>query len=74
MVNKSAAIHSQLTELVLEGKGIDAITGSLAQIVDNPVAVEDVNFQLISLAGFTPEEGDEQYIYDVPPSGRRSRP
>lgn len=63
LVKKSAAIHSQLTDLVLEGKGIDAITGSLAQIVDHPVIVEDVNFKLISQAGLSPEEEDEmQYI------------
>ena len=62
MVNKSAAIHSQLTELVLEGKGINAITDSLAKIVDNPVVVEDVNLKLISVSGFAPDDGDEQYI------------
>lgn len=59
LVKKSAAIHSQLTDLVLEGKGIDAITGSLAQIVDNPVAVEDVDFKLISQGGFNPKADDE---------------
>ena len=63
MVKKSAAIHSQLTDLVLEGKGIDVITGSLAQIVANPVTVEDVNFKLLSQAGFSlGEEAEMQCI------------
>lgn len=51
MVKKSAAIHSQLTDLVLAGKGIGAITDSLAQIVSNPVIVEDISFKLIAQAG-----------------------
>ena len=58
-VKKSAAIHNQLTNLVLEGKGIDAITTTLAQIVSNPIAVEDASFKLISRAGTYLSEGTE---------------
>lgn len=63
LVQKSAAIHSQLTDLVLEGKGIDAIISSLAKIVENPVVVENVNFKMVSQAGFShKEESETQYI------------
>ncbi len=59
MVKKSAAIHSELTNLVLEGKGIDVITDSLAQIVANPVKVEDASFKLISQSGSRLGEKEE---------------
>ncbi|HUW65958.1 MAG TPA: helix-turn-helix domain-containing protein [Spirochaetia bacterium] len=40
-LQKSMTIHNLLTNLVLEGHGLDAITRSLAEIIDNSVIVTD---------------------------------
>jgi len=47
-MQKSAAIHNQLTSLVLEGQGLAGITRNLAYIIDRPVLVADRFFQVLS--------------------------
>ncbi|MDA8211277.1 MAG: XylR N-terminal domain-containing protein [Clostridia bacterium] len=53
-LQRSVAIHKQLTGLVLDDFGLDAITKTLAQLVGNPVLVEDYYFKVISSAGTIP--------------------
>jgi len=52
-LKKSTDIHNQLTELVLEGKGLDAIANTLAEIINGPVLVEDENFKLLATTKIT---------------------
>ncbi len=47
-MQKSAAIHNQLTSLALEGQGLAGITRNLAHIIDRPVLVADRFFQVLS--------------------------
>ena len=48
VLTRSLEIHKQLTELALTGKGIEAICHTLTDIIDNPVQVEDQNFEVIA--------------------------
>lgn len=41
LLQRAIDIHNQLTRIVLEGKGIEAITVTLAQLLNRPVQVED---------------------------------
>lgn len=47
-MQKSAAIHNQLTSLVLEGQGLSGITRNLSHIIDKVVLVTDRFFQAMS--------------------------
>lgn len=62
-LQRSVAIHKQLTGLVLDDLGLDAITKTLAQLVGNPVLVEDSYFKVISAAGKIPAgpNGEEPF-------------
>ncbi|MEW5922326.1 MAG: helix-turn-helix domain-containing protein [Bacillota bacterium] len=46
ILEKSLELHNQLTELVLRGKGIEAICDTLTAFIGSPVQVEDHNFQI----------------------------
>lgn len=48
-LKKSLSIHNQLTALVLDERGLDAITQNLAQMINNPVLVADRFFNIISI-------------------------
>lgn len=42
IIKKTEEIHNRLTKIVLEGRGLSYIAGTLAQLVDNVIIVEDV--------------------------------
>lgn len=46
ILEKSSEIHKKLTELVLRGKGIEAICSTLAAFIGCPVQIEDHNFNI----------------------------
>ena len=50
-LKRSMEIHRRFTELVLDGKGIDEICRTLAEILDSAVSVEDASFHLLGHAG-----------------------
>lgn len=45
-------IHNQLTIMVLQGNGYHSIAETLTTLVENPVIVEDENFNLLATAAF----------------------
>jgi purine catabolism regulator len=47
----SMDIHHRFTELVLDGKGVDEICRTLADLLDSAVSVEDASFHLLAHAG-----------------------
>lgn len=46
ILEKSSEIHKKLTELVLRGRGIEAICSTLADFTGCPVQIEDHNFNI----------------------------
>ena len=46
MLEKSSEIHKKLTELVLSGRGIEAICATLATFIGCPIQIEDHNFSI----------------------------
>lgn len=52
-LSQSLQIHEKLTELVLTSKGIDTIIKTIADLVGNPIILEDKSFNLIAKAQFT---------------------
>jgi purine catabolism regulator len=52
-LKRSMEIHSRFTELVLDGKGVNEICRTLAELVGGAVSVEDASFHLLAHAGGT---------------------
>ena len=50
MLEKSSEIHKKLTELVLRGRGVEAICSTLAAFIDCPVQIEDKDFNIKATA------------------------
>jgi purine catabolism regulator len=50
-LKRSLDIHRRFTDLVLDGKGVNEICRTLADLLDSGVAVEDVSFHLLAHAG-----------------------
>src|SRR6266536_2860288 len=50
-LKRSLDIHSRFTELVLDGKGVNEITRTLADLLESAVVVEDASFHLLAHAG-----------------------
>ena len=50
-LKQSIAIHRRFTELVLDGKGLDEIARTLADLLGSAVVMEDANFHLLAHAG-----------------------
>jgi len=50
-LKQSMAIHRRFTELVLDGKGLDEIAKTLADLLGSAVVVEDATFHLLAHAG-----------------------
>jgi purine catabolism regulator len=48
LVKRSEEIHRRLTKLVLDSKGMDKIAGTVCDIVNNPVIIEDRWFNLLT--------------------------
>lgn len=47
-LQRAEEIHTQLTQLVLDGNSVSSIAQSLADLVSNPIVVEDGRFNLIA--------------------------
>src|SRR5919199_2671344 len=50
-LKRSFEIHRRFSELVLDGKGVNEICRTLAELLDSAVAVEDASFHLLAHAG-----------------------
>jgi purine catabolism regulator len=50
-LKRSLEIHRRFTDLVLDGKGVNEICRTLADLLDSGVAVEDASFHLLAHAG-----------------------
>src|SRR6202011_1577756 len=50
-LKRSLEIHSRFTELVLDGKGVNEICRTLAELRESAVSVEDASFHLLAHAG-----------------------
>src|SRR5256885_460421 len=49
-LKRSMEIHRRFTELVLDGKGVNEICRTLAEILESAVVVEDASFHLLALS------------------------
>ena len=50
-LKRSLEIHRRFTELVLDGKGVNEICRTLADLLESAVTVEDASFHLLAHAG-----------------------
>src|SRR2546421_3312861 len=50
-LTRSIEIHRRFTELVLDGKGVNEICRTLADLLESAVVVEDASFHLLAHAG-----------------------
>ncbi|MGA8922134.1 MAG: PucR family transcriptional regulator ligand-binding domain-containing protein [Candidatus Dormiibacterota bacterium] len=50
-LKRSIEIHHRFTELVLDGKGVNEICRTLADLLESAVVVEDASFRLLAHAG-----------------------
>ena len=50
-LKRSMEIHRRFTELVLDGKGVNEICRTLAELLESAVVVEDASFHLLAHAG-----------------------
>src|SRR5499427_5500546 len=50
-LKRSMDIHRRFTELVLDGKGVNEICRTLADLLESAVVVEDASFHLLAHAG-----------------------
>src|SRR2546423_2693831 len=50
-LKQSPEIHRRFTELVLDGKGVNEICRTLAELLESAVVIEDASFHLLAHAG-----------------------
>jgi len=50
-LKRSLEIHSRFTEIVLDGKGVNEICRTLADLLESAVVIEDTSFHLLAHAG-----------------------
>lgn len=55
-LKRSLEIHRRFTELVLDGKGVNEICRTLAELLDSAVSVEDASFHLLAHHGATRQD------------------
>jgi len=68
-LKRSLDIHRRFTDLVLDGKGVNEICRTLAELLDSSVAVEDASFHLLAHAGSTTDPHRRETIarHGTPP-------
>src|SRR5215831_19270870 len=68
-LKRSLEIHRRFTDLVLDGKGVNEICRTLADLLDSGVAVEDASFHLLAHAGSTTDPHRRETIarHGTPP-------
>ncbi len=52
VLQESLVVHNRLMEIVLRGTGLDALSETLAELVQCSVSIEDTSFHLISYANW----------------------
>ena len=50
LLQQSTHIYAQLTELVLQGAGLEALASTLAQLLERSVTIEDPDFRVLAAA------------------------
>src|SRR2546423_2263207 len=50
-LKRSLEVHRRFTELVLDGKGVNEICRTLAELLESAVVIEDASFHLLAHAG-----------------------
>src|SRR5207244_1664135 len=50
-LKQSLEIHRRFTELVLDGKGVNEICRTLAELLESAVVIEDASFHLLAHTG-----------------------
>src|SRR5262252_7548369 len=68
-LKRSLEIHRRFSDLVLDGKGVNEICRTLADLLDSSVAVEDASFHLLAHAGSTTDPHRRETIarHGTPP-------
>ncbi len=68
-LKRSLDIHRRFSDLVLDGKGVNEICRTLAELLDSGVAVEDASFHLLAHAGTTSDAHRRETIarHGTPP-------
>ena len=68
-LKRSLEIHRRFSDLVLDGKGVNEICRTLAELLDSGVAVEDASFHLLAHAGSTTDPHRRETIarHGTPP-------
>jgi purine catabolism regulator len=61
-LKRSMDIHRRFTELVLDGKGVNEICRTLADLLDSAVTVEDASFHLLAHAGGSADQHRKETI------------
>src|SRR5437667_10444876 len=61
-LKRSIEIHRRFTELVLDGKGVNEICRTLADLLESAVVVEDASFHLLAHAGGSTDPHRKQTI------------
>jgi sugar diacid utilization regulator len=64
MLNYASQTHSQLTELVLQQKGIEVITETISQIINKPIVIYD---EFINVLATSSGETDYGFEIEMPP-------
>src|SRR5690348_5874662 len=61
-LKRSIEIHRRFTELVLDGKGVNEICRTLADLLESAVSVEDASFHLLAHAGDSADQHRKETI------------
>jgi purine catabolism regulator len=61
-LKRSIEIHRRFTELVLDGKGVNEICKTLAELLESAVTIEDASFHLLAHAGSTADPHRKETI------------
>jgi PucR family transcriptional regulator, purine catabolism regulatory protein len=61
-LKRSIEIHRRFTELVLDGKGVNEICRTLADLLESAVVVEDASFHLLAHAGGSVDQHRKETI------------
>jgi purine catabolism regulator len=61
-LKRSIEIHHRFTELVLDGKGVNEICSTLAELLESAVVVEDASFHLLAHAGASADQHRKETI------------
>src|SRR5438309_849779 len=72
-LKRSLDIHRRFTELVLDGKGVNEICKTLAELLESAVSIEDASFHLLAHAGGSGDPHRKETILRQGTAQRRAR-